>query len=272
MAQPPLSVAIRQLEQEIGTSLFNRSTREVTLTEAGAALLEGARRTLAEAEAAVGAAQRVGAGEVGSVRLAYAWSTRFDTLPALGQTFSRMLPDVELLTEEMRTYRMPSALRSGAIDIALAVLPDVVGELSYQVIRRERVVVVLSARHRLAQDEEIALEALAGELLVFPRKLAPRLHDFYVGLCRAAGFEPKLARESSRTRWTVGTWNATTAVMLPESVSNELPVGTVAVPLAEARERLHTELCWRADDRSPIVATFVELASGVFAPRRLSIR
>jgi DNA-binding transcriptional LysR family regulator len=50
MAQPPLSVAIRQLEQEIGTSLFHRTSREVKLTEAGTVLLDHARRTIAEAE------------------------------------------------------------------------------------------------------------------------------------------------------------------------------------------------------------------------------
>ena len=66
MAQPPLSVAIRRLEQELGTSLFVRSTRAVKLTDAGAALLGGARRTLAEADAAFTAAQRAGAGEVTS--------------------------------------------------------------------------------------------------------------------------------------------------------------------------------------------------------------
>ena len=53
MAQPPLSAAIRQLEQEVGTSLFARTSREVKLTEAGEADISGARRALAEADAAV---------------------------------------------------------------------------------------------------------------------------------------------------------------------------------------------------------------------------
>src|SRR5262249_25058000 len=126
MAQPPLSVAIRQLEQEIGTSLFHRTSHEVRLTEAGAVLLDGARRTLAEAEGAVVAAQRAGAGHLGVLRVAYNWSSRFETLPALGKALRDSRPDVELVTEEMRTHRMPAALRSGAVDVALAVFPDVV--------------------------------------------------------------------------------------------------------------------------------------------------
>src|ERR671924_1647223 len=78
MAQPPLSVAIRQLEQELGTDLFVRTSREVRLTEAGRTLLEGARRTLAEADRAFDAARRAGAGALGRLRVAFSWSARFD--------------------------------------------------------------------------------------------------------------------------------------------------------------------------------------------------
>src|ERR1700758_4112561 len=85
MAQPPLSAAIRQLEAELGTNLFIRSSREVTLTDAGRVLLDGARRTLAEAERTVVAARRAGAGEIGSLRVGFSWSVRFETLPMLGR-------------------------------------------------------------------------------------------------------------------------------------------------------------------------------------------
>ena len=71
MAQPPLSVAIRQLEDELGIELFVRTTHEVNLTEAGRELLVGARRTLAEANHAVTAAKRAGAGELGQLRVAW---------------------------------------------------------------------------------------------------------------------------------------------------------------------------------------------------------
>src|SRR5262249_41019563 len=150
MAQPPLSVAIRQLEQELGTSLFERTSREVRLTESGVALLDGARRTLAEAEAAFTAARRAAAGEVGSLRIGYNWRAGFETLPALGQALRRAHPDVELLAEEMRPNRMAAALRAGAIDVALALYPDIVATLSYVTVRREHIVALLSDTHPLA--------------------------------------------------------------------------------------------------------------------------
>ena len=265
MAQPPLSVAIRKLEQEIGTSLFIRNSREVKLTEAGRALLPGARSTLAEADTALTAARRAGAGELGSLRIGYNWSARFDTLPRLGRAFQQHRPDVEVLTEEMRPNRMSVALRSGAIDVALALFPEISGELSYRRIRRERVVAVLSSSHPLAREEEIRLDALAEEFLLFPRHIAPRLHDFYVNLCRRAGFEPKRGNESSRTRLTIGTWEASTTALLPQSVASNLPDGVVAIPISAPADLLETELVWRTDDESPIVAALLEVSGNVFA-------
>jgi DNA-binding transcriptional LysR family regulator len=264
MAQPPLSVAIRQLEQEIGARLFHRTSREVKLTEAGEALLVGARRTLAEAEGALTAAKRTAAGEVGVLRIGHSWSTRFETLPALGKALMRDRPDVELVSEEMRTYLMPAALRMGTIDVALAHYPDMVGELSYQTVRSERIVVVLSSRHPSAAEKSVELETLASDLVLFPRYLAPRLHDFYLGLCRRAGFEPTEAEESTRTRWTIGTWNPSTAVLLPASVVNDLPDGTVAVPLGQTADQVETQIAWRADDRKPAVAAFIESAKELY--------
>jgi hypothetical protein len=94
----------------------------------------------------VTAAKRTAAGELGTLRLGYNWSARFDTLPALGRALTGHRPDVELVTEEMRTYLMPAALRMGTIDVALAVYPDIVAELSYRTVRRELIVAVLSDR------------------------------------------------------------------------------------------------------------------------------
>src|SRR5262245_19948828 len=108
MAQPPLSAAIRQLERDLGVELFFRTTREVTLTDAGRAFLAGAQRTLAEAERAAEDAKRAAAGELGHLRIAYSWSTRFETLPTLGRAFRTSHPDVEVLGQEMWNARMPS--------------------------------------------------------------------------------------------------------------------------------------------------------------------
>ena len=110
MAQPPLSAAIRQLEQELGAELLLRTTREVRLTEAGATFLEGARRTLAELDRAPSDAQRAAAGDLGSLRVGFSWNARFETLPAIGRAVSKHRDAYTYLPESVRSFPEPEAL------------------------------------------------------------------------------------------------------------------------------------------------------------------
>jgi DNA-binding transcriptional LysR family regulator len=266
-AQPPLSVAIRQLETELGTDLFERSSREVKLTEAGRVLLEGARRTLVEADRAVTSARRAGAGELGALRVGFSWSARFETLPAIGRALRQQHPDVELLTEEMWNARMTPALRAGTIDVAISLCAEISSELAYEQIREESVIALLAAGHPLAGEQAVALSSLAEEeFVLFPRELAPRLYDTLVGLCRRAGFEPTPRKESFHTDWELRVLADVPGVTLvPRSVARFLPRGVVAVPLSEPDERLETSLMWRPDDASPTVSAFLKIARDVCA-------
>lgn len=272
MAQPPLSLAIRQLEQELGAPLFVRSSRDVKLTAAGRTLLEGARHSLREVERTLAAARRAADGELGLLRVAFSWSARFETLPSVGQAFRTRFPDVELLTEEMWNARMPAALRSGAIDVAISLCPEMDAGLSYEPIRHERPVLLVPAEHRLAGEDQLELGALAGEQFVlFPRELAPRLHDVFVGLCRTAGFEPTLGSASFHSGWELGFLADVSLVALaPESVAPFLPEKILALPLAGVAERLETCVVWHATDAPPAVTSFLEVARARFADGALS--
>jgi DNA-binding transcriptional LysR family regulator len=267
MAQPPLSAAIRQLEAELGTVLFHRSSREVVLTDAGHALLDGARRTLAEADRAVKSAQRAAAGETGRLRIGFSWSATFQTLPTLGRAFRARRPDVELLTEQMWNARMAEALRAGTIDTAIALCPEPSDSLASRRIRTERVVAILGSGHPHAAGGPIRLDWLADESFVlFPRGYAPRLYDALVALCRNAGFEPTLRTESFHAGWELGLLADLDVVALtPASVSLTLPAGLAAVPLAEPSPRLETHALYRPDNASPALAAFLDVATSAFA-------
>jgi DNA-binding transcriptional LysR family regulator len=262
MAQPPLSAAIRQLEQELGVEVLQRTTREVRLTAAGTSFLGGARRTLAELERARSDAQRAGAGEIGELRVGFSWSARFETLPAIGRAFRLSHPDVALLTEQMMNARMLPALRSGTIDAAVALCPELAGEFSYLTIRREPVIVLLAQSHPLAGRTEIELTTLADEgFLLFPREQSPRLYDFLAGLCRHAGFEPSVRGASFHSGWELQILGDMDLVALaPASVARELPDGIVAAVIADPSDQIETSIIWRADDSSPVNGAFRETA------------
>jgi DNA-binding transcriptional LysR family regulator len=266
MAQPPLSAAIRQLEQELGTELLLRTTREVRLTDSGRSFLEGAHRTLDELDRARIGAQRAAAGEVGQLRVAFSWSARFETLPAIGRSFRSSHPDVSLLTEEMWNARMLPTLRSGAVDLAVALCPEIAGEFSYLPIRSEPVIALLTEAHPLAGRQTLDLRDLAKErFLFFPRELAPRLYDVMIGLCRHAGFEPVATGESFHSGWELQILAEVDVVALaPASVARELPNGIAAVPVADPTAQLETAIVWRKDDPSPTGMAFREAAQAVF--------
>jgi DNA-binding transcriptional LysR family regulator len=267
MAQPPLSVAIRQLEQELGTELLSRTTREVKLTDAGRVFLEGARRTLAELERAGSDARRAGSGELGQLLVAYSWSARFEILPAIGRAFRLSHPDIALVTEAMWNARMLPALRSGTVDVAVALCPEVAAEFSYAPIRNEPVVAILPIAHPHAGDYQLALEALQhDDFLMFPRELAPRLHDFLLGLCRRAGFEPRAGDASFHSEWDLDTLtDAKLVALAPRAVARDLPDGLAAVVVADPPDQLQTALIWRPGDSSPANRAFRATALDAFA-------
>jgi DNA-binding transcriptional LysR family regulator len=262
MAQPPLSVAVRQLEQELGTDLLLRTTREVRLTDAGHVFLDGARRTLLELESAESDAKRAAAGQLGGLSVGFSWSARFEILPELGQAFRASHPDVEMLTEEMWNARMPPALRAGAIDLAISLCPEVVGDCSYLTLRREPVAALLAAKHPAAASGSIPLDALADDgFLMFPRDLAPRLYDFMVGLCRRAGFEPEIRSESFHTGWELQILaDIPVVALVPASVEGSLPEGIVAVRIEDPPDPVETALVWRAGHLSAPAAAFCDIA------------
>jgi DNA-binding transcriptional LysR family regulator len=265
MAQPPLSVAIRQLEQHVDAELFQRTTRGVRLTEAGSAFLEGARRTLAELDRAQQAAQRAAAGDTGQVRVGFSWSARFETLPAIGRAFRLSHPDVSVFAEEMWNARMLPSLRSGAIDAAIALCPEISSECSYLPVRSEPVVALLNESHPRA-GEAIELRTLANDaFLMFPREMAPRLYDFMTGLCRGAGFEPILHQDAFHSAWEMDLLaDAELVALAPKSAASDLPARVAAAEICDAGGQLQTAIIWRTDDSSAANRAFRDAAQRLF--------
>jgi DNA-binding transcriptional LysR family regulator len=266
MAQPPLSAAIRQLERELGVDLFTRTSREVTLTDAGRAFLRGALRTLAEADRAVHDARSAATGELGRLRIAYSWSVRYETLPALGRALRASHPGVDVLAQEMWNAQVAPALASGSIDVAISLCPEIAADLDIEPIRREPIVALMPQTHPLADARSIALSSLAGEeFVLFARELAPRLHDVFVAIYRRAGFEPRFRPESFHAGWDLGILADIGAVALaPASVATGLPETLVAVAVSDPPDTLETCLVSRSDSRPPAVAACVAAARELF--------
>jgi DNA-binding transcriptional LysR family regulator len=198
VSQPPLSQQIRQLERAIGAPLFVRTSRRVELTPAGTALLDGARRTLAEAARSLEAAERAGRGEVDRLRVGYTGSGALGGLVEMIRAFRTAHPLIHLDLIEGTTETQLEAVERDLVDIALVRGPVAASRAKAEVVRREPFVAALPADHRLTARRIIAIAALKDEpFVLFPRHVAPPHHDVLIGICQRAGFEPSVRHESA---------------------------------------------------------------------------
>src|SRR5258705_5107424 len=189
LPKPPLSQMIQRLEHELGVSLFNRTKRRVLLTEAGIIFQEEAKRTLAQAERAVSRVRRASKGELGRLVVGFIGSATYSVLPPIIRRSREQYPDVDLNLQELSTVQQGRALREGQLQVCFLRPFEQEPALKRTVILREPLVVALPEHHRLSQQAKISMRLLANEsFILFPRLLAPELHDQIISLCRRARF------------------------------------------------------------------------------------
>ncbi|MFD0688717.1 LysR family transcriptional regulator, partial [Actinomadura fibrosa] len=151
VSQQALSRIIQQLEQELGVKLFERTTRSVRLTPAGAAMLGPARQSIAAADDAVSAARRAGSGDYRrSLRIDIS-SSDLQTGAVLLRAFRRRHPQISTWQVEEGVDRGLAALREGRLDVLLGLAAHCPLDVPAEVIRREPVVLGLSAAHPLSR-------------------------------------------------------------------------------------------------------------------------
>jgi DNA-binding transcriptional LysR family regulator len=264
VAQPSLSQQIRRLEAELGVALVERTTRRVTLTEAGAVLVERARRVLSEVAAAEAELGELSGVRSGRVRIGAMQTLGGVDLPLLLSTFHERYPGVELVVREEPSDTLATMVRSDALDLAfISVTEHIDGSgLDLQLLASEELVAVLPAGHRFAGRRRLRLAELRDEPFIgFGEGGA--LRDLLLQAAASAGFEPHLAFESSevnRIRDFVARGLGVT--VLPRSGVADAAAGEVAVVgLTDPKPTRDVSLAWRAGRRHPPAArAFLELA------------
>ena len=257
IAQPPLSRAIRALEDELGTTLFHRGTRGVTLTRAGVALLPEARRLLRDAEAFRAGARQYAAGEAGTLAIGFVSTAAYNVLPRIVPAFRARRPGVRLLLREATSDVQIPDLVAGEIDVGFVIAASVPPPLAYAPLHREPMIAALPARRRW--PVRVHVRMLKDEpFILFPREVAPELHDAIVALCRRAGFTPRIGQEAIQMQTIVSLVAGGMGVALvPASLEHLRRDGVVYRRLAERGPSVEIGLAWRAADDSQLTRAFV---------------
>lgn len=263
IAQPALSQQIKQLEAELGVQLFHRTTRRVDLAPAGEVLLERARSILAAVERAALDAQRADRGEVGTITIGFTGSATYALLPSLASALRATLPGVSVeLHGEMLTPSQVEGLLDGSLDIALLRPPVHHQDLAVEVVRREPLIAVLPAHHRLAKGDVVAVGDLAADdFVVYPSDYRSVVHDAVERLCESHGFIPRAAVEASETSTMISFVAAGIGVaIVPASVAHLTVSGAVYRLLAGQVPLVELAIAWRRADNSAVVRRALEIA------------
>jgi DNA-binding transcriptional LysR family regulator len=198
MAQPPLTAAIKKIEKELGTTLIERTNRVACLTKAGRIFLEGAQRTVAQADRALGAAKLAGTGLTGLLRISFVPSAAHDLLPRILRTFREKYTGIDLDLNEATTAQQVAALMEDRTDLGFVMLPLHNAEgLAIDILIRDQLVLALPEGHPLGRRDAVELKKLANEQwILVPPQQAPGLHGRVLAACAQAGFIPHVAQEA----------------------------------------------------------------------------
>ncbi|CAM4074482.1 LysR family transcriptional regulator [Bordetella tumulicola] len=193
ISQPPLSLHIKTLEDEIGVQLLHRTRREVKLTESGQAFLRETRVLLDQMQLAVNAAVRAEQSDVGVLRVGLATSALFHVMSQVKRLIETRFPQVTLSMVDMASADQVKEVSLGLLDLGIVHARSVRSEVQRQLIYQEPLVAVLPSQHALAHTPGFKLAMLADEPMVALRRdCGPAIYDSIVACCHEAGFSPDI--------------------------------------------------------------------------------
>lgn len=263
MSQPPLTVAIQRLEDDLGVALIERGGNRITgLTNAGRAFLREARETLRQAHYAIHMARETAAGRTGIVRLGYVGSALYGRLPDAIRTFRQARPDVRLELREATTASQLSGLRNGTLDAAVLIPPlaDAAG-IELHSFDQDRLCMALPVDHPRAGTARLTVGDLSDEpFILWPMIEGRGFHLQVIRICNNAGFEPQIAQEAHGMHAVLSLVAVGAGVsIVPESMTSFRPDRIVYRQIEGGGATF--DLCLAVDEHNPAARAFLKIAT-----------
>jgi LysR family cyn operon transcriptional activator len=256
VTQSTLSHQIRQLEDELGTRLFDRVGKRVTLTEAGETFLAYALRALQEIDEGVGALKESGADLAGSVRVGATHSFNLGFIPECVAIFMQRHPTVHMTVQELAADSIVSKVSAGELDLGITYRPSGLSELVFEPLYNEEMVLVVGKNHPLYKRKRVRMVELHRQpIALLPKEFATRamLEECFV----ACGAEPLVVAEMNTISPMLSLVERTEiATIVAKSV---IPLGSAlkAIPIENPTPiRTPGILRRKADRPSPEVRSF----------------
>jgi DNA-binding transcriptional LysR family regulator len=262
MTQPPLSMAIRALEDALGVQLFHRTRRSVALTPAGEIWLGHARRLLADAERLPSIAQRAARGELGQLRLAFVSIASYALLPDLVCRFRAAFPDVRVELREATSDVQFEALSKGEIDAGIIIRPDedFRPSVSHRPLPGEPLVAVVPEGWGSARQTVSFEEIAEHPLIFFPRQVAPAYYDIVSDYYARHGRSFRIHQEAIQMQTIIGLVAAGLGVSLvPRSMTAMSRQGARYLALENPPPPVEVCMIWKDGEDQPALRSFLAL-------------
>ena len=266
MSQPPLSQQIRLLERELDTALFDRSTRRVSLTDAGAFLYPEAVRLLATADGVDHLMDQHRHGRAGTLRVGFVDSAAYEVMPRVLSEYRRRWPRVGYELHTMSSDEQVQALRAGQIDLGIGRAAADARNVEAMLVMHEPLLVAVGASHRLAAAPQTSLRNLAGESIIgFDRRVSPSLHAVLAGMLGAEGVTYDPIIEATEYATILGFVAAGEGIaIVPASVQTFRPPDLQYVTLRDRSASVRLLLLTRAGEPPPLVAQALDVVAELY--------
>jgi LysR family transcriptional regulator, hca operon transcriptional activator len=253
-SQPSLSRQIRDLEQQVGVQLINRSAHGVELTSAGKAFLEHARLTLLQAEAAKEAALRAAQPARPTFALGFMSGAEIGLLPEVNRVLRDEFPGIDIRLSSDYSPVLAKALTRRRLDAAFMRSEEHMGDLAYKRVRTDPLVLVFPSDHRLASQEVVAPEDVVNETFYFPSKSAPAVRRVVLEYFNRVGIDLKPEHEVHNVVHAISMITSTRGVMLlPAYTKRYLPESIATRPVKGEVPTLDLVIAYHKANNSPIL-------------------
>ncbi|HXT10490.1 MAG TPA: LysR substrate-binding domain-containing protein [Candidatus Angelobacter sp.] len=267
VSQPGISRQIRDLEDELGFALFERSAKSIKLTSAGKIFLIEARAVLQRAEDAVKTARAIATGEQGELHIGYAPSPTARILPPALRAFQAESPNVRVKLHDCSTEEMIAGLRDGKLQIAFLVRPTsgMLRGVQFEEIFRDPICLAMAPKHPLARKRTVTLEEAAREpLVVYSRADYPEAHEELEAMFARAKAKPRIAGEHDGvTSLIAGVESGAGVALVPESISCIAGPRLKLVRITPAPPPLVVGAAWPKEGLTPAADRFLKAAKQV---------
>jgi len=260
LSQPSLSQQIRQLEEELGLSLFERNQRKVRLTAAGEALVPRLKMLLASLDEAIGVTQRVHKGIAGPLNMGFVSTALVGKLPGAMKELQAQYPEIELQLRECEPNEQIAQILQGNLDIGFVHARLEQKALATQILQRDMLMVALP-EEMATEDESVELGTLAQYTSILPSPFTA--FGFYDHVMRAyemAGVKP---RKTIYTNLITGGISLVAAGMgisvVPQSFEQLRVPGVCYRKLAQTPPAVELLAVWKRENSSRQLARFVEI-------------